>query len=85
MQRAAVVEGYRELAGITDPAVAIGPAPARQAGMSEAFAASVRALELADDVALLKAMGRGELASPPLWGQMIMLRAKAARTQSGES
>jgi hypothetical protein len=61
MQRAAVVQGYRELAGVTDPAVAIGPAPARQAGMSEAFAASVRALELADDAAMVKAMGRGEL------------------------
>jgi hypothetical protein len=61
MQRAAQVQSYRELAGITDPAVAIGPAPARQAGMSEAFAASVRALELPDDAALIKAMGRGEL------------------------
>ena len=60
-QRAAVVQGYRELAGITDPAVAIGPAPARQAGMSEAFAASVHALALPDDTALLKAMGHGEL------------------------
>ena len=54
-------QGYRELAGVTDPAVAIGPAPARQAGMSEALAASVRALELPDDAALVKAMGRGEL------------------------
>src|SRR5450755_3477952 len=64
MQRAAVVQGYRELGGITDPAQAIGPArpgPARQAGMSEAFAASVRALELPDEAALVKAMGRGEL------------------------
>jgi hypothetical protein len=64
MQRAAVVQSYRELAGITDPAQAIGPAPARQAGMSEAFAASVRALGLADDTAMLKAMGRGELEVP---------------------
>jgi hypothetical protein len=61
MQRAALVESYRELAGITDPAVAIGLSPSRQAGMSEAFAASVRALELPDDAALVKAMGRGEL------------------------
>jgi conjugative relaxase-like TrwC/TraI family protein len=61
MQRAAVVQSYRELANITDPAVAIGPAPARQAGMSEAFAASVRALELSDDAAMLKAMGHGDL------------------------
>jgi len=61
MQRAAVVGSYRELAGITDPAVAIGPPPARQAGMSEAFAASVRALGLPDEAAMLKAMGRGEL------------------------
>jgi conjugative relaxase-like TrwC/TraI family protein len=61
MQRATVVEGYRELAGITDPAVAIGPPPGRQAGMTEAFASSVRALELADDAAMVKAMGRGEL------------------------
>jgi conjugative relaxase-like TrwC/TraI family protein len=60
-QRAALVQSYRELAGITDPAQAIGPAPARQAELAEAFAAAVRALELADDAALLKAMGRGEL------------------------
>jgi hypothetical protein len=64
MQRATVVQGYRELAGITNPAVAIGPPPSRQAGMTEAFAASVRALELADNAAILKAMGRGELAAP---------------------
>jgi conjugative relaxase-like TrwC/TraI family protein len=61
MKRAAVVESYRELAGITDPAVAIGPPPTRQAGMSEAFAASVRALGLPDEAAMLKAMGHGEL------------------------
>jgi hypothetical protein len=61
MQRTVAVRGYRELAGITDPAVAIGPAPARQAGMSEAFAASVRALELPDEIALIEAMVRGEL------------------------
>jgi conjugative relaxase-like TrwC/TraI family protein len=64
MQRATVVEGYRELAGITDPAAAIGPAPSRQAGMTEAYAASVRALELADAAAMVKAMGRGELEAP---------------------
>ena len=63
LQRAVAVQGYRELAGITNDAVAIGPAPSRQAGMSEAFAASVRALELADEAALIKAMGRGELAA----------------------
>ncbi|HET6190479.1 MAG TPA: MobF family relaxase [Trebonia sp.] len=64
VQRATVVQGYRELAGITNPATAIGPAPSRQAGMTEAFAASVRALELADDAAMVKAMGRGELEAP---------------------
>jgi conjugative relaxase-like TrwC/TraI family protein len=61
MQRAALVQSYRELAGITGEAVAIGPPPSRQAGMSEAFAASARALELPDEAALIKAMGRGEL------------------------
>jgi conjugative relaxase-like TrwC/TraI family protein len=60
-QRAALVQSYRELAGITDPGQAIGPAPARQAELAEAFAAAVRALELADNTALIKAMGRGEL------------------------
>jgi len=44
--------------------VAIGPPPSRQAGMTEAFAASVHALELADNAAMLKAMGRGELEAP---------------------
>lgn len=61
MQRAAVVQSYGELAGITNNSLAIGPPPSRQAGMSEAFAASVRALELPDESAWLKAMGRGEL------------------------
>ena len=61
MQRAVTLQGYRELAGITNEAAAIGPPPSRQAGMSDAFAASVRALELADEAALVKAMGRGEL------------------------
>jgi hypothetical protein len=63
MKRAAVVESYRELAGITNPDVAIGPPLSRQAGMREAFAASARALELPDDAAMLKAMGHGELAA----------------------
>src|SRR6185503_10736214 len=60
-RRAAIVESYREAAGITDPAQAIGPVPANQAQLREAFHASVRALELADDQALLRAMGRGQL------------------------
>ncbi len=64
MQRATAVQGYRELAGIASDAVAIGPPPSRQAGISESFAAAVRALELADNAAMLKAMGRGELEAP---------------------
>lgn len=61
MKRAAEVQQYRELAGITDPAQAIGPAPARQADLTEAFTTAVRALALPDEAALLKAMGRGDL------------------------
>src|SRR5205823_3669428 len=45
-RRAAIVESYRESAGITDPAQAIGPVPAGQAQLREAFHASVVALEL---------------------------------------
>ena len=60
-RRAAIVESYREAAGITDPAQAIGPVPSGQAQLREAFHASVVALELPDDQALLRAMGRGEL------------------------
>jgi hypothetical protein len=60
-RRAAIVESYRESAGITGPAQAIGPVPAGQAQLREAFHASVRALELPDDQALLRAMGRGQL------------------------
>ena len=45
-RRAAIVESYRESAGITDPAQAIGPVPTGQAQLREAFHASVRALEL---------------------------------------
>jgi hypothetical protein len=60
-RRAAIVESYRESAGITDPAQAIGPVPANQAQLREAFHASVVALELPGDQALLRAMGRGQL------------------------
>jgi hypothetical protein len=61
MKRATQVQAYRELAGITDPAQAIGPAPASQAWITEAFGSAVRALGLRDEAALLKAMGRGDL------------------------
>ena len=60
-RRAGIVESYRETAGITDPAQAIGPVPAGQAQLREAFRASVVALELPDNEALLRAMGRGQL------------------------
>ena len=60
-RRAAVVESYREAAGITDPAQAIGPVPSGQAQLREAFHASVVALELPGEQALLRAMGRGQL------------------------
>jgi hypothetical protein len=60
-RRAGIVGSYREAAGITSPAQAIGPVPSGQAQLREAFHASVVALELEDDQALLKAMGRGEL------------------------
>jgi len=60
-KQAGIVASYREAAGITDPAQAIGPVPAGQAQLREAFRAAVVALELPDDEALLRAMGRGEL------------------------
>jgi hypothetical protein len=60
-RRAAIVESYREAAGITDPTQAIGPVPSGQAQLREAFHASVVALELPGDQALLRAMGRGQL------------------------
>jgi hypothetical protein len=60
-RRAALVESYRETAGITDPAQAIGPVPSGIPQLREAFHASVVALQLPDDQALLRAMGRGEL------------------------
>jgi hypothetical protein len=60
-RRAAIVASYREAAGITDPAQAIGPVPSGQAQLREAFHASVVALELPGDQALLQAMGRGQL------------------------
>jgi hypothetical protein len=55
------VASYREAAGITDPAQAIGPVPSGQAQLREAFHACVVALELPGDQALLRAMGRGQL------------------------
>jgi len=60
-RRAGLVQSYREAAGITGPAQAIGPVPAGKAHLAEAFHASVRALELPDEAALLKAMGQGDL------------------------
>ena len=60
-QRAGLVGYYREVAGITDPAQAIGPPPSGQADLAELFRSSVRALELPDEAALLKAMNRGQL------------------------
>jgi conjugative relaxase-like TrwC/TraI family protein len=60
-RRAGVVASYREAAGITDPAQAIGPVPSGQAQLREAFHASVAVLELPGDQALLRAMGRGQL------------------------
>jgi len=60
-RRAGLVQSYREAAGITGPAQAIGPVPSGQAQLREAFHASVVALELPDDQALLRAMGRGQL------------------------
>jgi len=60
-RRAGLVESYREAAGITDPQQAIGPVPSGKAHLAEAFHASVRALELADEAALLRAMNQGQL------------------------
>ena len=60
-KQAGIVGAYRQAAGITDPKVAIGPVPAGKGILREMFGASIRALELADDQALLKAMGSGEL------------------------
>jgi conjugative relaxase-like TrwC/TraI family protein len=60
-RRAGLVGAYRRAAGITDPQVAIGPVPTGQAVTRELFHASVRALELSDEKAMLAAMGRGDL------------------------
>ena len=60
-QRAGLVGYYREIAGIADPAQAIGPAPSGQADLAELFRSSVRALQLPDEAAMLKAMNRGQL------------------------
>ena len=60
-KRAGIVASYREAAGVTEPTQAIGPVPSGQAQLREAFARSVRALELPDEQALLKAMGPGDL------------------------
>ena len=60
-KQAGIVGYYREVTGITDPAQAIGPVPSGQPDVAEMFHASVRALQLPDEAALLKAMGQGEL------------------------
>jgi hypothetical protein len=58
---AGIVESYREAAGITDPKVAIGPVPAGKGVLREMFHASIRALRLPDDRALMAAMGNEDL------------------------
>ena len=60
-RRIGIVAAYREAAGITDPAQILGPVPSGIPQLREAFHASVVALELPDDQALLRAQGRGEL------------------------
>jgi conjugative relaxase-like TrwC/TraI family protein len=60
-RRAGIVASYRETAGVTDPAAAIGPPPAGTAQIREAFLAAAHALALADDQAAMRAMGRGQL------------------------
>ena len=60
-QRAGLVGFYREAAGITDPKVAIGPVPAGKGILREMFSASVRALQLPDERALMAAMGNEDL------------------------
>ena len=60
-KQAGIVAAYREAIGLTDPEQAIGPPPAGTAQVREAFRSAVRALELPDDAALMRAMGRGEL------------------------
>jgi len=60
-RQAGIVGSYRETAGITDPKQAIGPVPANQAQIREAFRAAVVALRLPDEEALVRAMSRGEL------------------------
>ena len=60
-KQAGIVGAYREAAGITDPAQAIGPPPANQAQLREAFHSAVRALQLPDNEALARAMSQGEL------------------------
>ena len=60
-RRAGLVGAYREAAGIADPKQAIGPVPASKGVLREMFRASVIALELPDDRALLAAMGNEDL------------------------
>ena len=60
-RRAGLVGAYREAAGITDPERAIGPVPAGKGVLREMFSATVRALELPDERALMAAMGNEDL------------------------
>ena len=60
-RRAGLVGAYREAAGIADPKQAIGPVPSGKGVLREMFRASVIALELPDDRALLAAMGNEDL------------------------
>jgi conjugative relaxase-like TrwC/TraI family protein len=60
-KKAGIVGAYREAAGITNPDQAIGPVPSGKGVLREMFSAAVRALELADERALMAAMGNEDL------------------------
>jgi hypothetical protein len=59
--RAGIAASYREVAGIEDPDVAIGPAPQGHPELAEAYAATLLALEIPDVEAQVRAMTREEL------------------------
>ena len=65
-RRAGLVGAYREAAGITNPEQAIGPVPSGKGILREMFDASIRALELPDDQALLQAPWAAGSSRPPL-------------------
>jgi hypothetical protein len=72
-RRAAAAAAYREAAGITDPGQAIAPGPHRgNPELDHLRQTAIRALEVRDEVEILRGMTQGELEARILDGERVL-------------